>query len=74
LASDPYNTQFSKTDASAMGGLLKNGGLDFDTFKEPEAKISSPRSPVGRTDKRSQKSTTSLKPEMKKEQPKEKVA
>jgi len=35
-----------------MAGLMKNGGLDFDTYKEPEKNQSSPRSPVGRTDKR----------------------
>ena len=60
-----------------MSGLLKNGGLDFDTYKEPEKKQSSPRSPVGRTDKRiSQKSSAQslVKPEVKKEVPKENIA
>jgi hypothetical protein len=57
VSQDPYNSQFAKTDASAISGLK---GLDFDSFKEPEKKQSSPRSPVGRTDKRvSQKSSAS---------------
>lgn len=63
-----------------MSGLIKNGALDFgvESYKEPGKKETSPRSPVGRTDKRiSQKSSgTSLatKPEVKKEVPKENVA
>ena len=28
-SSDPYNTQFSKTDATAMSQMVKNGNLDF---------------------------------------------
>ena len=29
---DPYNSQFSKTDTSAFGGI-KNGSLDFGDLK-----------------------------------------
>jgi hypothetical protein len=62
-----------------MSGLMKNGALEFgvDSFKEPEKKQTSPRSPVGRTDKRiSAKSsgTSVAKPEVKKEVPKEKIS
>lgn len=61
-----------------MSGLIKNGALEFgaESFKEPEKKQTSPRSPVGRTDKRisSKSSGTSLvKPEVKKEVPKENI-
>jgi len=70
LANDPYNTQFSKTDASAMSNAIKNGSLDFGDLKSStgfnadspamksesdKAKVTSPRSPVGRTDKRRDK-------------------
>jgi len=65
---DPYVTNFSKTDASAMSSMMKNGSLDFGDLKSGNTssnfnaspgfqnendkhKISSPRSPVGRTDK-----------------------
>lgn len=46
-----------------MSGLIKNGGLEFGEVKPP-SKLASPRSPVGRTDKRtkeSQKSVVSTK-------------
>jgi hypothetical protein len=67
---DPYSNQFSKTDASAMSAMMKNGSLDFGDLnskggsslgppggiisdgRSDKQKISSPRSPVGRTDKR----------------------
>lgn len=62
---DPYSAQFSKTDASAMSAMMKNGSLDFGDLNSKggsslavpdqesnKQKISSPRSPVGRTDKR----------------------
>ena len=29
LSSDPFNAQFSKTDATAMSNMVKNGNLDF---------------------------------------------
>jgi len=64
---DPYSSQFSKTDASAMSKAIKNGSLDFGDLKSgggssafadspnlksesEKAKVSSPRSPVGRKD------------------------
>lgn len=31
--SDPYNMQFSKTDASAMSNALKSGSIDFADLK-----------------------------------------
>jgi len=61
---DPYNPAFSKTD---MSSVLKNGSLDFGDlksgassgfgespsgFESEKVKQSSPRSPVGRKDKR----------------------
>ena len=41
---DPYNQQFSRTDASAMSNMIKNGSLDFGELKSREtgSKISSP--------------------------------
>ena len=42
LSPDPYSQQFSKTDASAMSGLLKNGSLDFGELKSGNSKMSSP--------------------------------
>lgn len=30
---DPYNMQFSKTDASAMSNALKSGSIDFGDLK-----------------------------------------
>jgi hypothetical protein len=30
---DPYMANFSKTDASAMSSLMKNGSLDFGDLK-----------------------------------------
>ena len=30
---DPYNLQFSKTDASAMSNALKSGSIDFGELK-----------------------------------------
>jgi hypothetical protein len=32
-SSDPYNVQFSKTDASAMSNALKSGSIDFGDLK-----------------------------------------
>jgi hypothetical protein len=65
---DPYNTKFSKTDTEAIKKIASGGSLSFGDlvsndpgFQAPsptdelelEKKQSSPRSPVGRTDKRS---------------------
>lgn len=30
---DPYNDKFSRTDASAMSSMIKNGSLDFGDLK-----------------------------------------
>jgi len=66
---DPYNQQFSKTDASLLSKGIKNNGIEFADLKSGEGesngfapspskveadkyKQTSPRSPVGRTDKR----------------------
>jgi len=65
---DPYNNQFSKTDNSAMSNAIKNGSLDFGDLKSgtsgfspgmesEKAKQSSPRSPVGRKDRREKEFT-----------------
>ena len=32
LSSDPYNTQFSKTDATAMSNIMKNG-IEFNDLQ-----------------------------------------
>ena len=62
---DPYNPVFSKTDNSIMSNAIKNGSLDFGDLKSggsgfvssspglesEKAKKTSPRSPVGRTNK-----------------------
>lgn len=64
---DPYSGQFSKTDASAMSHMIK-GSLDFGELKSGEGsgfgaspgfqsesdkqRQTSPRSPVGRRDKK----------------------
>jgi serine/threonine-protein phosphatase 2A regulatory subunit B'' len=64
---DPYNSAFSKTDNTLMSKGIKNGSLDFGDLKSGESNgfqpspntihtdkmpQSSPRSPVGRTDKK----------------------
>ena len=68
---EPYNLNFSKTDASAMSSAYKNGSLDFGDLKSgtsaygsnkmsspgmesEKAKQTSPRSPVGRKDKKAE--------------------
>lgn len=64
--SDPYNAQFSKSDATALKSMVKGGQLDFGDFQAMPSKTptiesekqkqTSPRSPVGRTDKRKERS------------------
>jgi hypothetical protein len=64
---DPYNSAFSKTDTSLMSKGVKNGSLDFGDLKSGDSngfapsphtiqtdkvRQTSPRSPVGRTDKK----------------------
>ena len=33
MPKDPYNMQFSKSDASAMSSIIKNGSLDFSDLR-----------------------------------------
>ena len=33
VQNDPYNDKFSRTDASAMSSMIKNGSLDFGDLK-----------------------------------------
>lgn len=86
---DPYSAQFSKTDASAMSQMMKNGSLDFGDLQSKgdssivspglqsqsnKQKQSSPRSPVGRTDKRNKEKADLIakeknEQEMKKKEP-----
>lgn len=65
---DPYNAAFSKTDTSLLSKNTKNGSIDFGdlksgdessgfapspmNFDNEKTKQTSPRSPVGRTDKK----------------------